>query len=201
LQEVPGVPPSIAWPRGWHVVHQDEFLVASRFPVVAREGLPWLGIPGKLTAIRYTLQMPDGELQLFNLHLTSPRRGLEAVLDRNKGLDVSRAPTLEAGLQTRARASQLASDWIRAFPGPKIVAGDFNTPVESAIFRQNWSWMDNAFSSAGFGFGFTKITEKRGWSFGARIDHVLYTPPWRCVRAWVGPDVGSDHLPLVAEFD
>lgn len=201
LQEVPGAPPPLVWPRGWYVVHRDELLVASRFPIVEREGMPCPGIPGKLAAMRYTLALPDGEVQLFNLHLFSPRRGLEAVLDRGTGMDVAKAPGLEAMVRVRAHESRLASDWIRLFPGPKIVVGDFNAPVESAIFRRYWSWLDDAFSAAGFGFGFTKITEVRGWSYGTRIDHVLYSPPWHCVRAWVGPGIGSDHLPLVAEFE
>jgi endonuclease/exonuclease/phosphatase (EEP) superfamily protein YafD len=165
------------------------------------QGLHCPGIPGKLVAIRYTIELPDREVQLFNLHLFTPRPGLEAVLDRRKGIDFSKVHALEAVLRERADESRQVSDWIRGFPRPTIVVGDFNTPVESVIFRRCWSWLDDAFSTGGFGFGFTKITEEHGFSYGARIDHVLYTPPWRCLRAWVGPDVGSDHLPLVAEFE
>jgi vancomycin resistance protein VanJ len=80
------------------------------------------------------------------------------------------------------------------------VFGDFNMPLESAIFRRCWSPLADAFSTAGWGFGFTKTSEKRGWSYGARIDHVLFSPPWRCLRCWVAGDIGSDHLPLVAEL-
>ena len=36
--------------------------------------------------------------------------------------------------------------------------------------------------------------------FGVRIDHVLTGDGWRCRRCWVGPDVGSDHLPLLADL-
>jgi hypothetical protein len=32
-----------------------------------------------------------------------------------------------------------------------------------------------------------------------RIDHVLATPEFTFTKCWVGPDVGSDHLPLLAE--
>jgi endonuclease/exonuclease/phosphatase (EEP) superfamily protein YafD len=163
--------------------------------------LPLPFIPGKLASIRYTIELPDGEVDLFNLHLLSPRSGLQAVLDRKTGIDVANVPKLEAVLRLRADESRLVSDWIAQFPGPKIVVGDFNMPIESAIYRHCWSWLANAFSTAGFGFGFTKITEEQGWSYGARIDHVLYNPPWRCVRAWVGPDIGSDHLPLLVDFE
>jgi len=201
LQEVPGNVPPIDWPPGWHLVRRDEYLLVSRFPIVLQDGHTRPGFSSKLAAVRYTVELPDRDVQLFNLHLSSPRWGLEAVLDRQTGLDVSKAPSLEASLRQRAYESRLVSDWIAQFPGAKIVVGDFNTPVESAIYRQYWSWLKNAFSTAGFGFGFTKVTEELGMSYGARIDHVLYTPPWRCVRAWVGPDIGSDHLPLVVEFN
>ena len=201
LQEVPYNPPQIPWPPGWFVLQPDKFIVASRFPIVLQEELPCPGIPNKPVAIRFTVKFPDRDVQFFNLHLFSPREGLQAVLDRKKGLDVSKTASLEASLRQRAGVSRLVSNWIAQFPGAKIVVGDFNTPVESAIYRQYWSWLDNAFSTAGFGFGFSKVTEKLGLSYGTRIDHVLYTPPWRCVRAWVGSDIGSDHLPLVAEFD
>jgi vancomycin resistance protein VanJ len=33
-----------------------------------------------------------------------------------------------------------------------------------------------------------------------RIDYVWYTDDFRATRAWVGPDAGSDHLPVLAEL-
>jgi endonuclease/exonuclease/phosphatase (EEP) superfamily protein YafD len=34
--------------------------------------------------------------------------------------------------------------------------------------------------------------------FGIPIDHVLGNGGIRVVEAWAGPDVGSDHRPLIA---
>ena len=73
-------------------------------------------------------------------------------------------------------------------------------PAESTIFRRDWARLADAFATNGAGFGFTKLTTIRGFTYGTRIDHVLYSSDWRCVNAWVGRDIGSDHLPLVAEF-
>jgi endonuclease/exonuclease/phosphatase (EEP) superfamily protein YafD len=81
-----------------------------------------------------------------------------------------------------------------------IVAGDFNMPRESSIFRRDWTAWNNAFGRTGLGFGFTKISQFGPLRYGTRIDHVLYHEAWTCVGAWVGGEVGSDHLPLVAEF-
>jgi endonuclease/exonuclease/phosphatase (EEP) superfamily protein YafD len=79
---------------------------------------------------------------------------------------------------------------------PTIVAGDFNLPVESAIYRTHWGDLRNAFSRAGIGTGYTKHT--RYW--GVRIDHVLASGDIGTHRSFVGRDVGSDHLPLIADL-
>jgi vancomycin resistance protein VanJ len=198
LQEVSSAT-KFVWPPAWHVVNRDEFTVASRWPVAEREHLV-RPHRNDFCAVRFTVELPDREIQLFNLHLQSPRAGFEAVLSRKTGLTIAGADRLKAVLEVRARESSEASRWIESFPGPTIVMGDFNMPVESTIYRGCWPWLADAFSTAGWGFGFTKTSEKRGWSYGARIDHVLFSPPWRCLRCWVGDEIGSDHLPLLAEF-
>ncbi|MBI3839179.1 MAG: endonuclease/exonuclease/phosphatase family protein [Planctomycetia bacterium] len=198
LQEVSSATKFI-WPPGWHIVNRDEFIVASRWPVAERERLV-RPHRNDFSAVRFTVELPDREVQLFNVHLQSPRPGLEAVLNRNTGLTVAGAGRLKAVLHVRAVESWEASQWIAGFPGPTIVMGDFNMPLESTIYRRCWSWLADAFSTAGWGVGFTKISEKRGWSYGARIDHVLFSQPWRSLRCWVGSAIGSDHLPLLAEF-
>ncbi len=187
------------WPPGWHVVNRDEFTVASRWPVAEREHLR-RPLRNDFCAVRFTVELQNREIQMFNLHLQSPRPGLEAVLNRKTGLSIAGAGRLKDVLQIRAAESSLAGRWIEGFPGPAIVVGDFNMPIESTIYRGCWSWLTDAFSTAGWGFGFTKISEKRGWSYGARIDHVLFGPPWRCLGCWVGSEIGSDHLPLLAEL-
>ena len=80
--------------------------------------------------------------------------------------------------------------------GPLLVAGDFNMPEESAIYRRHWSGLNNAFSCAGYGFGTSKETR---WH-GIRIDHVLLGPGWSCLHTQVGPHLGGDHRPMVADL-
>ena len=88
-----------------------------------------------------------------------------------------------------------AARWAAEFPHPQIVVGDFNSPPESPIYRDAWSGWTNAFSLSGRGFGYTRMN---GW-IRARIDHILTDDRWKVVRAWVGPGVGSDHKPILAE--
>lgn len=201
LQEVAGRA-QFVWPRGWNVIHRDEYLLASRFPIRMEGDFRRPTIPGKMAAVRFLVDMPGrGEVQFFDLHLPTPRYGLEAVLNQKTVIEPEKAVALESVLAMREREASLVSRWIASFDGPKIVVGDFNMPRESVIFRKHFHWLDNAFSRAGLGFGFTKITEEKGLNYGSRIDHVLYSPPWKCVKAWVGPPIGSDHLPLVVEFE
>jgi endonuclease/exonuclease/phosphatase (EEP) superfamily protein YafD len=69
-------------------------------------------------------------------------------------------------------------------------------PVESAIYRHDWSDLTNAFTAQGYGFGFTKHTR---W-FGLRIDHLLASRQFRVERCQVQTDVASDHRPLLADL-
>jgi endonuclease/exonuclease/phosphatase (EEP) superfamily protein YafD len=200
LQEVRN-PRRFDWPPRWYVVAHDEFLLASRYPIVEREYLSRPRNQFELTAIRYTIELPDRrQVHIFNLHLESPRSGLEAVLDSKTLIDLSQTSRLKAVIEDRAVESARTSQWIAGFAGAKIVMGDFNMPVESALYSRDWSPLANAFSTAGWGFGYTKNTVIRGWSFGTRIDHVLWDGSWRCPRSWVASDLGSDHMPLLADF-
>ena len=71
--------------------------------------------------------------------------------------------------------------------GSLIVAG----ATEGRIGLGDWT---NAFNARGRGLGGTR---PNGW-IRARIDHVLLDAAWRVVQVRVAPDVGSDHLPVVA---
>lgn len=73
-------------------------------------------------------------------------------------------------------------------------------PVDSTIYREFWQAYGNAFDRTGFGLGYTKQTVIRGRSYGLRIDHILTGSGWQATRCWVGPDLGSDHLPMIADL-
>jgi endonuclease/exonuclease/phosphatase family metal-dependent hydrolase len=190
----------LTWPQGWQVVHSDEFLLATRLQIVDWEHFEVPERRGSVSGIAYTLERKGEKLRFFNLHLLSPRPGLEAVLSRRTVLDPAESGKLVEVIQVRAAESQALRDWVAAATLPTIVAGDFNMPCDSTIYRRDWSELSDAFSQSGFGFGYTKVMVKWGCQYGARIDHVLFGPDWRACRCWVGPDLGSDHLPLIADL-
>ena len=147
-----------------------------------------------------SVESPYGEIGLCNVHLPSPRYGLCEVVDRHTLLAPAR--TAQLGRETTNREDQSAAIEKAAAEllPDAIVGGDFNMPTDSAIYRRDWSGYSNAFSSSGLGFGYTILSPYRGCPFGIRIDHVLCGPSWAPVTAWVGPDLGSDHLPLIADL-
>src|SRR5262249_11394378 len=152
---------SVLWQRAWHVRTDHNLLLASRYPIHDARTLPGetLGVSGAIAW--YALETPGGRLNVFNVHLASPREGLEAVT-----ASLRTGPArLDTNTALRWHESEVASSWAGRVPGPVLLAGDFNLPVDSPIYRRFWSGYANAFATAGLGWGYTKFTH---W-FGARI--------------------------------
>ena len=197
MQEAPGADDAtlrrLAGP-GWHVRTERGLAIASRFPIVAFERRPIAEPDGAGGQVgRFRLETPVGLLDVYCVHLETPREGLEAVIrGRRSGI-----PELRANIAQRWREADAAGRFVAESAGPFVVAGDFNMPADSPIYRRHLSSLMNAFSESGFGFGHSKFTR---W-FGIRIDHILAGPGWRSRRCRVGPDVGSDHRPVVADLE
>lgn len=93
---------------------------------------------------------------------------------------------------------------VKATPGPKIVAGDFNTTPGTVPYRILARALKNAHQEAGWGFGFTYPTPARRLgritSF-LRIDHIWYSDEFYALKARTLDDHGgSDHRPVTAEL-
>lgn len=194
---------SYQWPEGWHVVQHGELLVASRYPVQEIQEMDGRH-PGHVS-LRWTLlqcvvSTPDRDVDFCCIHLPTPREGIAAVLDRSTVVAPSRSGMIDEETYERRGQSEEIAGRVEDKSASVILAGDFNMPADSPIYRQAWGRYRNAFSTSGFGFGNTIRADVHGWRFGARIDHILTGPNWRPRHCWVGPDVGSDHLPLIADL-
>jgi endonuclease/exonuclease/phosphatase (EEP) superfamily protein YafD len=193
----------VRWPAGWHVWKEGEYVVASRYPLLDHKTEHRWSLVGHwplLDMVHCTVQTPERDVDFFSTHLLSPRDGLGVVLDRQTLLRPSEGPALAADIDQRSQESEDVESWVRGFSGSPILAGDFNMPTDSRIYRRDWAKYRNAFSDAGLGCGYTEWPRIRGFSWGVRIDHVLTGPHWQPRRCWVGPDIGSDHLPLIADL-
>lgn len=177
---------------GWHVRVERGLFFASRFPIISATLVPTKEKWRDLAAI-YQLQAPFGVITVINLHLETPRKGLEAL---RQGRRSQIQPVIDNMLR-RQHESELVSHLARQVDGPLVVEGDFNLPADSAIFRDNWTWLDDAFSQAGLGYGYTKYMPL----WGIRIDHLLTGPGWTVKSCKVQADIGSDHLPLFTKLE
>jgi hypothetical protein len=181
---------------GWHFYYGGELCLVSRYPfaVVGLRDPDNAWRHSSHDPIRFEIETPLGRLELLNVHLETIRGGLEAF-----GAQPWRALTQFADNREEARReSRAARAKIGDSPSkPYVVAGDFNLPIESAIYRAYWGDLGNAFSMCGRGFGHTKFTSR----FGIRIDHVLMSTQLRCADARVlSSPYGGDHAPLVVDL-
>jgi endonuclease/exonuclease/phosphatase family metal-dependent hydrolase len=193
----------IRWPEGWHIAQKGELLVASRYPV--REVLLISGsrvghVFPRPDVYYCVVSLPQGDTAVCSVHLPSPHYGLAEALDRHTLISPRGSRRIDDENESRRGQAEINVDIAARIREPIIIAGDFNMTADSPIYRQTWSRYDNAFSSSGFGFGHTERPYKLGWLFGIRIDQVLCGPDWRSCRCWVGPELGSDHLPLIADL-
>ncbi len=129
-----------------------------------------------------TVTLPDGQiLRLYETHTLPPISSRYSAA-RNDEL------------------TQLA-DVIAADPEPhKVFLGDMNITPYSAWFRDTESRSDLKSSMRGSGF---QAVLKGTWPsflpalFRLPIDHLLISPHIDVVKRNVGPDLGSDHLPVL----
>jgi vancomycin resistance protein VanJ len=194
---------------GWHTDFRDQFFVASRFPLTNVDASPRIhyeagegGAPragdGGAHFVTYTIATPLGPVDVFSVHTTSPRDGLEGIRGQGFlyelrsghvlfGQDVDR---LMFNSYRRERQVQGLAVAARASARPVIIAGDTNLPGLSRIFRENLGDFDDAFAAVGRGFGYT-YPSKLPW---LRIDRILTNRRLRAVDFRIGDTLASDHL-------
>jgi vancomycin resistance protein VanJ len=181
----------------WHNHVAGHLCVLSRHPIRETRVASWddlagaraAGIGGTSQAAGYIIETPHGPIRFVNLHLETARKGLQGVFE----LDVRRITPNSVLRDTESRRTR---EWLGRVDGSVIIVGDFNTPVESPIYRRDWSEFRNAFSRTGVGFGMTMYNQ---WT-QVRIDHILTGGHWRARRVSVIPGVGLDHRPVVADL-
>jgi len=93
---------------------------------------------------------------------------------------------------TRAGQSQKVLAHIRKSPYPVVVGGDFNEPPTSYVYQQFNTQLEDAFRTAGNGFGSTyggKIPM-------LKIDYLFYDPHLRVLEHKIDRKSFSDHYPM-----
>lgn len=190
-------------PTGWQMISQRGLAIFSHFPlsqVKTIQVIPPRSIWPGTYLLHATVHAPGGDIAFCSLQLPTPRIGLLQVLDRYTFLRPARKDTLVEETAYRWRVAQEVQRYVASLSLPVIIAGDFNTPIDSSLYRQVWSRFSNVFSKVGWGYGRTQRVSIQGLAYSARIDHILTGNGLVPRVSEVGPDVGSDHLPLIADL-
>lgn len=186
----------------WHTVEKGEFFVACRHPVKLVQ-LGHFDPFDRDAVLHCEVELPSETISLFNIHQMTPRHGLRA-LDLTSPITQRGSEKMSRYLDLRAEEATSVRDFVEGSRGklPTIILGDFNTPCESNLYHQNWFGFQNAFNSAGTGYGYSfPCTRQYCWPAGVpwvRLDHILADDAWQVRSCHVGQANGSDHRLITA---
>ena len=174
-----------------------QYIVVSRFPLRdCRPGqIPYDG--ESHTYVRCIVTAAGFDTDLVVVHFRSPRDGLNATRhERAEGL----ADWRQNYEERMDQAVKLSADLARR-ERPLIVAGDLNAPESSPVVRRLLDLgLRDAFSSAGWGYGYTHGHSLRPRISFLRIDHILVSPEIGVHNAWAGGKDASEHRPVIADL-
>lgn len=102
--------------------------------------------------------------------------------------------------EVRDRHLDFAAEWAAALDGVRtVVAGDFNATPWSHAFRAVQRRGDLENSQRGYGLELSFPTTA-SWLLQVPIDHVLYSEGLAVVDRRLGPELGSDHVPVIVDL-
>jgi len=171
-------------PKGWKLHCQTGLCFTSKHPFENIK-INKTNFPVSL----YKIEIKGRSEYLINVHLETPRKAFT-----NFSL-ATPFDSFKENVNKRYHEAKQVKLLIEKYK-PAFVVGDFNMPVESAIYKENFSTLTNAFDVSGVGFGHTKFTSLHG----VRIDHILTSKMYFPLKTWVHFDVGSDHNPIISNI-
>ena len=181
---------------GWSDLRLGQYTVMSRFPI-SQMSQRWLTIEHDQEFLRCVLRVGSRDVTLYDVHLVTPRWALGTIADY--GADGARDMQQNAAardLEALMLVGQLESE-----KGPVIVAGDLNAPIQSRVCRSLFrAGLRDAFSEAGWGYGYTYGQSTSLERPYVRIDHILASGDWSFVNCAEGSPQGSDHSPVIADL-
>lgn len=149
--------------------------VFTKWPVLSAESVPLS--QGGAVAARMAIDWRGTPVTVLGVHLNWPLGPRNSDF-RNQELDAT-------------------VKFSKAQQGPLLIAGDFNLTPWSQYFSAALD--ESGLHDAARGFGLARSWPAQFAPAGIRIDHCWLSPHWRSVSTRVGPFLGSDHLPVVAD--
>ena len=198
---------------GFSVAYHGEFVLASRFPVVASGFVQDVKWGKRVVAAWFELDFEGTPIVVYNIHFPTPRRELSRLRGLGFAAEVlhwlrgegDRKGSALAALKLRLETARRFAEFVGAEKRPVIVLGDFNTPNHGCIYRFFTGRFTAAFERSGRGYGFTfpGTTRNPLTLFGPwlRLDHVFSSRHWRPIYSRVEPRRKAQHRAMVARFE
>ncbi|MBK8020902.1 MAG: endonuclease/exonuclease/phosphatase family protein [Chloroflexi bacterium] len=169
--------------------------ILSRFPLRA----PYVGA----SFVRSAVVVGSQPVAVYNVSLPAPLRARPRQPIYLTNNVVNALWDLAWAYDQRLHDQEMSAllQQIAAEPFPAIVGGDFNMSEYTPGYRQWPSRLGDSFRAVGNGFGWTWPAGK--WPPApilVRLDYIWHSPIFQPLKAEVGPFLGSDHLPVLAEF-
>lgn len=109
------------------------------------------------------------------------------------------APTDEERADLRDAQLDFARQWASGQVGPIVVVGDFNATPWSAPFRRLAASAHLSSSQNGFGLQ-PSFSARTNLLLRVPIDHLLHSSELEVTDRRLGPEMGSDHFPLLVDL-
>lgn len=153
-----------------------DLVVLSRVPLERIEFVNLEGDPGRGLLVH--ARVGNGTVALLGVHARKPRGSTD--------------------FNRRSRQLAQIAEVVGRQRGPLVVAGDFNATSRSFVMRR---FLD-ATGLEALSPQWPPLSTWPSWLpyFGLQIDHMLFNGGVEIVGAQTGPDLGSNHLPLLAEI-
>lgn len=184
-----------------YVETSTQFVIASRFPILEStepEKIAHFERHRSPRFMRYLVQAPLGRLAVYSVHPISPRGALgvyrlkDLFHQMRTGKILAGDPETNMSHNATLRAKQIeaAASMAGREKHPVLIAGDTNLPGLSAALHRYLSGYRDAFSSAGWGFGYT-FPQRRAF---LRLDRIVAGPELDFSEFQVGCQGASDHF-------
>jgi vancomycin resistance protein VanJ len=193
----------------WNVRSDGQYVIASRFPLGELQVRRISFWGEEHTCVRTQVQVGKTAVTLYNVHLQTPRWGLNAFRAARKRpwYLPGAIEQLENNVAARLFQVRALREYVRQEQGPVLIVGDLNSPdnsLECAALRE--TGLHDAFAQGGSCYGYTYghfLLQNRVPSLNfswMRIDHIMVSRHFLSRNCWTGTGTASDHRPVIADL-